>query len=77
MKIFDFSCQSCSSVYQVAESLSAAGRPGQADCAVCGKLLEVWQEPRLRAYRLVMPLEHKYQSVAAPPSPVRSSSIVA
>jgi len=69
MKISDLCCQSCLSVYQVAESLSAAGGPGQVECAVCGKLLEVWQEPRLRAYRLVMPLEHKYGSVPAPPSP--------
>jgi transcription elongation factor Elf1 len=59
MRILDVTCPSCASVYEVAESLSAEGSPGRAECTVCGKLLESWQEPKLRAYRLLMPLEHK------------------
>src|SRR5665647_230651 len=69
MKISDFTCPSCASVYEVAESLSAGGSPGRAECTVCGKLLESWQAPKLRAYRLVMSLEHKYRHCPAPPSP--------
>ncbi|THD45833.1 MAG: hypothetical protein E8A46_28165 [Bradyrhizobium sp.] len=79
MKISDFTCSWCASVYEVAESMSAKGRPGRAECVVCGKLLESWQEPKLKAYRLVMPLEQKYKSIPAPPSPtpIRSPSILA
>jgi hypothetical protein len=81
MKISDVTCASCASVYQVAESLSAEGSPGRAECTVCGNFLESWQEPRLRAYRLVMPLKQKYKPIPASPSPVStpplSRSIVA
>jgi hypothetical protein len=69
MRISDFSCHSCASVYQVAESSSAEGSPGQAECAVCGKLLESWEKPQLKAYRLVIPLEQKFKFIAVPPSP--------
>ena len=69
MRISDVTCTSCTSVYQVAESLSAQGSPGRAECTVCGNFLESWQEPKLRAYRLVMPLKHKYKPIPAPPSP--------
>src|ERR1019366_5596419 len=69
MRISDFTCAACASVYEVAESLSAEGRPGRDKCVVCGKVLESWQEPKLRAYRLVMPLEYKYKPMPAPPSP--------
>jgi hypothetical protein len=74
MKISDFTCTSCASVYEVAESLSAEGRSGRAECVVCGKVLQSWQEPRLRAYRLVMPLELKYKPIPAPPSPSPAAS---
>jgi hypothetical protein len=72
MRISDFTCASCASVYEVAESLSAAGSPGWAECTVCGKLLDSWQHPKLKAYRLVMPLAHKYKRIPAPPSPAPS-----
>jgi hypothetical protein len=71
MKISDFSCPSCGSLYEVAESLSAEGSPGSADCAVCGRVLDSWREPKLKAYRLVLPPEHKYPRIPAPPSPGR------
>jgi hypothetical protein len=77
MRISDFSCQSCASVYQVAESSSAEGSPGRAECAVCGKLLESWEEPQLKAYRLVIPLEQKLKFIAVPPSATSSPSIIA
>jgi hypothetical protein len=69
MRISDFTCASCASVYEVAEALSAAGSPGSAKCTICGKLLDSWQDPKLRAYRLVIPLERKYKHIPAPPSP--------
>jgi hypothetical protein len=69
MKISDFTCISCGSSYQVAEAISVPGRPGQAECGVCGALLESWQEPKMKAYRLVLAPEHKYPRVAVPPSP--------
>jgi len=69
MKISDIKCPSCSASYELAESMSAKGSPGKAQCAVCGRLLASWQEPSLRAYRLILPPEHKYGYVPAPPSP--------
>ncbi|SHG52468.1 hypothetical protein SAMN05444169_2878 [Bradyrhizobium erythrophlei] len=72
MKISDFTCRNCQSVYEVAESFSAKGSPGQAECSVCGELLESWQTPKLKAYRLVLSPEHKYRHIPAPPSPTRS-----
>jgi hypothetical protein len=69
MKISDFSCPSCGSLYEMAESLSVVGSPGSADCTVCGRVLDSWQEPKLRAYRLVLAPEYKYPRIPAPPSP--------
>ncbi len=70
MKISDFTCPSCASSYEVAESISAEGSPGRALCTVCGGVLESWQEPKLRVYRLVLAPELKYPHVPAPPSPM-------
>jgi len=75
MKISDLTCPSCSSIYEVAESSSPIGRPGRADCAVCGQLLESWQDGKLKAFRLVLSPEHKYRPVAAPPSPIRAMTV--
>jgi uncharacterized Zn finger protein len=69
MKISDLTCPSCASAYEVAESMSAEGSPGRIECSVCGALLDSWQAPRLRAYRLVLPPERKYRNIVAPPSP--------
>jgi hypothetical protein len=69
MKISDISCPSCLASYEVAESTSAEGRPGHAQCKVCGGLLASWQEPKLRAYRLILQPQHKYSNVPVPPSP--------
>jgi hypothetical protein len=52
--------------------MSAQGSPGRAECVVCGGLLESWQEPKMKAYRLVLAPEHKYPRIPAPPSPIRS-----
>jgi len=46
---FAFTCAFCVSVYEVAESSSAPGNPGGPKCVVCGKLLESWQNLRLKA----------------------------
>jgi uncharacterized Zn finger protein len=69
MIISDFSCPSCQSRYEVAESISAQGSPGRAECSVCGALLEAWQQPKMKAYRLILAPEHKYPRVQTPPSP--------
>ena len=63
MKISDFACPSCAASYEVAESMSAKGSPGRAECTICGRLLEAWQEPKMKAYRLVLSPEHKYPHI--------------
>jgi len=70
MKISDITCSSCLASYEVAESISVEGSPGRAQCRVCGGLLASWQEPKLRAYRLVLQPQAKYSNVPVPPSPV-------
>jgi uncharacterized Zn finger protein len=72
MKISDLSCPSCASAYEVAESDSTVGRPGRAECKTCGQILDIWQDSKLRAYRLVLSPEHKYRLVVPPPSPMPS-----
>jgi uncharacterized Zn finger protein len=59
MKISDIACPSCLASYEVAESVSVKGSPGRAQCTVCGGLLASWQEPKLRAYRLILTTEHR------------------
>jgi hypothetical protein len=67
MMISDVTCSSCGASYEMAEATSPHGGPGQADCVICGALLESWQEPKLKAFRLVMVVEHRYAKV--PPRP--------
>jgi hypothetical protein len=50
--------------------MSAEGSPGRAECTICGQLLESWQEPKIKAYRLVLSPEYKYPHIPAPPSPI-------
>jgi hypothetical protein len=70
MRISDTACPCCLACYEVAEAVTMAGHPGEVRCTLCGAVLASWREPRLRAYRLVMPLEHKYwRSLDAPPPP--------
>jgi hypothetical protein len=70
MRVSDFSCPSCAAAYEVAESASPLGRPGRAECRVCGQLLASWHDRRLRAYRLTLSVDHKYRPVTPPPSPM-------
>ena len=63
MKISDITCLRCGSSYEVAESISVRGMAGQAKCVMCGELMEAWQEPKLKAFRLVMSPEHRYARV--------------
>jgi len=60
MRISDTVCPSCAACYEVAEAATMAGQPGEVRCTLCGAVLASWQEPWLRAYRLVMPIAHKY-----------------
>ncbi|CCE02754.1 hypothetical protein SSBR45G_73310 [Bradyrhizobium sp. SSBR45G] len=66
MKISSLTCPHCHAAYEIAESTSAVGAPGRADCGICGTPLAAWSEPKLRAFRLVVPPEHKYPRVPAP-----------
>lgn len=75
MKMSDITCSSCLASYEVAESVSATGSPGRAHCTVCGELLASWQEPKLRAYRLILSPELKYSRVPVPPSPTSSRPV--
>jgi hypothetical protein len=52
----------------MAEAVSVSGSPGEEKCVLCGAVLARWQEPRLRAIRLVMAAEHRYARVPAPPA---------
>jgi len=67
MKISSVTCPNCRACYEVAESMTAPGYPGQSNCTVCGTFLTAWKEPRLRAFRLIVPPEHKYPRVPSPP----------
>jgi hypothetical protein len=71
MRISDVNCPSCAASYELAESISTTGNPGRAQCSICGNLIASWQEPKLRAYRLVMTPERKYSNVPVPPPPGR------
>lgn len=69
MKISDIECPTCLASYEVAESLSAKGSPGSFRCSACDGLLASWKEPKLRAYRLILPPAYKYPYVPVPPPP--------
>jgi len=60
MRISGTVCPCCAACYEVAEAVTMAGHPGEGRCTLCGAILASWQEPRLRAYRIVMPIAHKY-----------------
>jgi predicted Zn finger-like uncharacterized protein len=66
MKISSVTCPHCRAAYEVAESVSAKGNPGHVDCAICGNMLAAWDDAKLRAFRLVVPPEHKYPRVPTP-----------
>ena len=68
MKITGINCSSCGATYEMAEAASVQGGPGRENCAVCGVVLAQWQEPSLRAFRLVMSTERRYARVDAPPA---------
>jgi hypothetical protein len=69
MKIIGITCSSCGAAYEMAEAVSVEGRPGEEKCLLCGVVLARWNEPRLRAIRLVMAAEHRYAGVPVPPAP--------
>ncbi len=69
MKISDITCSSCGAAYEMAEAVSVQGRPGEAGCTLCGNLLAKWDQSKLRAFRLIMAVEHRYADVPMPPPP--------
>jgi hypothetical protein len=69
MKITGITCSSCGAAYEMAEAVSVPGKPGYEKCALCGQMLAQWNEPRLRAFRLITAAEHRYPRVPAPPAP--------
>lgn len=68
MIISDVNCE-CGTSYRCAESTTLDGEIGQFFCSSCGKLVEAWDEPKMRAYRLVMAPDRLYQHLTPPPSP--------
>jgi hypothetical protein len=68
MKITSITCSACGAAYEVAEAASVQGRTGEEKCVLCGAVVARWNEPRLRAVRLVMAAEHRYARVPAPPA---------
>jgi hypothetical protein len=70
MKISETICPSCQTLYEVAEAISVKGQPGRQHCSVCGDLIASWQEPKLRAYRLVLPPRHRDFGIPTQLSPV-------
>jgi hypothetical protein len=68
MRISDLTCPSCGASYQAAEATSVLGWPGEARCVTCGALLDRWQEPKLKAFRLIIAPEHRYPTLPVPPS---------
>jgi hypothetical protein len=67
MKISDIFCPACGAAYEMAEALTINGPAGRENCAVCGQTIASWGDHRLKAFRLVVPLEHKYATVSVPP----------
>jgi uncharacterized Zn finger protein len=67
MKISDITCRDCGASYQIAESVSAKGSAGQAQCALCGGFLAKWDDGTLKAVRLVMSPQHRYAQIPVPP----------
>jgi hypothetical protein len=68
MMICDVNCE-CGASYRCAESTTLDGAIGRFFCSSCGKLLEQWDEPKLRVYRLTLAPERLYQTPHPPPSP--------
>lgn len=74
MIISDVTC-ACGASYRCAESSTLDGAPGQFVCACCGGLVEAWEQPSERAYRLVISRENLYQHPTPPPSPDRPRTL--
>jgi hypothetical protein len=56
MQVFDVVCQHCRSIYRVAISNSVEGSAGQFECQVCTNVVDRWAEPKLRVYRMILPV---------------------
>jgi len=69
MIVSDVACQ-CGASYWRAEASSLKGNCGQFHCACCGALVESWDQPKARVYRLVISTERLYQHPKPPPSPL-------
>jgi hypothetical protein len=68
MKITSITCSCCGAAYELAEAASVQGSAGEEKCVLCGAVVARWNEPRLRAVRLVMATEHRYTRVPASPA---------
>jgi hypothetical protein len=65
MKITSITYPCCGAAYEVAEAASMHGSSGEEKCVLCGAVVARWNEPRLRAVRLVMATEHRYTRAPA------------
>lgn len=68
MIITDVTCE-CGASYRRAESTTLDGAAGQFICSSCGALVETWDQPKMRVYRLIIAPEGLYQHPKPPPSP--------
>jgi hypothetical protein len=64
----DITCE-CGASYSRAESTTLKGASGRFACSACGELIESWDEPKKRAYRLIIAPERMYAHPHVPPSP--------
>lgn len=67
MIVSDVECK-CGAFYRRAEASSLTGSRGQFFCACCGVLVESWDQPSARVYRLMISPERLYQHPKPPPS---------
>ena len=70
MQIFDMTCPYCGTIYQGAASDTLRGLHGQFQCQICAEVIDNWDEPKLRVYRIMSPTGEAYLHVATSPPPL-------
>jgi hypothetical protein len=68
MRMYEITCSACGASFDVAESETVVGSPGQKNCSACGNVLTSWGDRKLKAFRLVMSPKHRYALVPGRPA---------